>query len=168
VSGASCDLPLIEAVVMQSKLEERGTSQEVQLSVGPRAKMGTYQGAVIIHTNDADNPTVEVSLSVEVVSPITVRPGSFFFGFMKPGETKTATVTLTSTVPFEITDTKVDKLELITVEATKREDGAHQIKATLTAPNQPGTLEGTIEIATDLEAQPAVHIPYFVQISAAE
>jgi len=38
--------------------------------------------------------------------------------------------------------------------------------ATLTAPDQPGTLEGTIELSTDLKAQPTIEIPYFVQVSA--
>jgi len=140
----------------------------VLLSLGPTEKPGRYDAALVIQTNDPQKPTIHVSLSLEVVSAITVRPDSFFFGFVKPGETKIATVTVTAALPFVITSSQADRPELITVETTRQEDGSYQVKATLAAPAEPSTLEGIIQISTDLEEQESVGIPYFVQISAAE
>ncbi len=168
VRGADCELPWVNAVLEKETVGRRDNSYTMDLTIGPIENAGTYQTTVVIQTNDPRNHTIRLPVSVEVLSPVTARPDSFFFGFLKTGQDKSATVTLTSTVPFEVTAAQADKPELITVEVTKQEDNSYQIKATLKTPDQPGTLEGNIEVQTDLPGQETVTIPYFVQISAAE
>ncbi len=168
VRGADCELPWANAVLGKETVGTRDNSYAMDLTIGPIANAGGYVTEVVIQTNDPRNQTIQVLVLAEVLSPVTARPDSFFFGFLKTGQAKSATVTLTSTVPFEVTDAQADKPELITVEVTRQEDNSYQIKATLKTPDQSGTLEGNIEVQTDLPGQPTVTIPYFVQISAAE
>jgi len=67
---ANCELPWIEASVGATELEERGRSTtEVAVTIGPAPQVGTYETTVAIQTNDPDNATVQVPLTVEVLSP---------------------------------------------------------------------------------------------------
>jgi len=168
LKGVSCDVEFAETGTICRTLEEQGTAQEVSVTVGPAEKAGKYEGTILLDTNDPEKAQVGVPIAVEVLSPITVRPASFFFGFAKPGETKTATVTLSGTVPFEITGTKVDRPELIAVEVTRQQDDSYLVKASLEAPAQPCTLEGDIELSTGLQSQPSAIIRYYAQISAVQ
>lgn len=69
VTGASCELPWVNADVGERKLDERGSTQRVLLSLDPPEKPGSYDTTLVIQTNDPQRATIQVSLSLEVLSP---------------------------------------------------------------------------------------------------
>ena len=166
VTIAGCEVPWLRAAIGERQLGEgrARASYQVELSLGPADKVASYESPLLIQTNDPAKPTVQVPIAIEVTSPIRLRPENFFFGFLKPGETKTASVSLTSTVPFEITRAKADKPELVTVEVSKQEVNSYLVKATLHGPTQPGLLQGTITLQTALPSQAMMSIGYHAKI----
>jgi len=69
VTGASCELPWVKVEVGERKLDERGSTQRVLLSLDPPEKPGSYDTTLVIQTNDPQRATLQVSLSLEVLSP---------------------------------------------------------------------------------------------------
>ena len=164
VTKVDCALPFIQAVVRKTTMTDGGSTHLIQLSIKPSGKSREQRGGLFVQTNDAEKTTVEVPIAIEVLSPIIAQPDSFFFGFVKPGEIETATVTLASTLPFAITDTKVQNLDLLSVEGAKQEDNSYVLKATVHGSNPPGIVEGNIYLSTNLTTQPTMTIRYYGHI----
>ena len=116
-------------------------------------------------TNDAANPTVRVPVDIEVMAPITVRPQNLFFGFVDSGADQTGAVTLTASIPFEITGTAIDGPGAVTVEVAREGANSYMLQARVHAPEREGPVEGSIRLRTDLPTQPTVAVPYYACVS---
>lgn len=168
ITEAHCTVPSVRIEVQKPALTDETTTQAVALCIRPEEAPSSHDGKLVLKTNDATMQAIEVPLAVEILSPIVARPDSFFFGFVKPGETTAATITLTSTVPFEITNTKENVPDLMEIEIAKQGDNCYLVKASLHAAKQPGALKGNIELSTNLDSQPSVRIPYWGQVGSDE
>jgi hypothetical protein len=163
VTGGSCDLPGVKVGIGKGKMEECSNSQEVTLGLDAFDKSGPQDGNLVLETNDTQRGRITVPLHVEVASPIRVTPTSFFFGFVRPGETKTCTVTITGAVPFQVKEVKVDKPEVLKVTVTAQGDRRCELVAILQDLTEIGIREGTVQLNTDLPSQPMISVRYYLE-----
>ena len=160
----SCEVPGAKVEVGKRQFQG-GSRQEITLTLGALEQAGEHDGTVTLETNDPEHGRLAVPMHVEVASPLKVTPGSFFFGFVKPGETKTCTVTVTGAVAFHVKEVEVDKPELVKVTTTGRGDGSWLLVVDLCPPNATGVIEGNIcaRIANGAE-EARMLIPYFANV----
>ena len=69
VTGATCDLALVEVTVGDKKLEGGRTTYQVQIVADPTDRIGMHQGIVTITTNDPNQPEVKLPVAVDVRKP---------------------------------------------------------------------------------------------------
>jgi len=70
VTAASCELPSVTAVVgeRQSDERERQSHYVIEITFGPKDKVGTYETTLVIETNDPENGVITVPIKVRVLA----------------------------------------------------------------------------------------------------
>ena len=69
VTKIRCELPWVTGKVVYTELSMSLALYEIQVTLGPVHKTGSFDTALLIETNDADNAAVRVPLTVDVFSP---------------------------------------------------------------------------------------------------
>ena len=167
VTDANATLDFVRASVHQKPRQGFRTVHVVELAAEPD-KVGKYEGSVRLETNDGEHPAIEIPIGVEVTNPVSVSPASMFFGLVKPGETKTATATLVSALPFRATPAVAASPQILTVEVTEADGRTYLVTASLQAPEEPGVLDGTVELAVDVPGLQRVTIPYYAHVTGTD
>ncbi len=160
ISNVESDTELVRAEVAGGELERASVAHRVRLTIDSATAPGPTQAMLKVYTNDPEHPVIDVPVQIDVLSRFTPRPASLFFGFCRPGEIKEAAVTVVSTVPFSASETGVIP-QGMSVQLVHQDERTLTVTVALTAPNAPGTREGTILVATGLADEPVVTLPYY-------
>jgi hypothetical protein len=162
----SCEVPGAKVEVGKRQFQG-GSRQEITLTLGALEQAGEHDGIVTLETNDPEHERIAVPIHMEVASPIKVTPASWFFGFVKPGESKTCTVTISGAVAFQVKEVRVDRPEVLQVTVTAQGDRSYLVEATLQPPKAAERVEGMVEIVTDLAGQPVIKVEYYGSVKLA-
>ena len=126
-----------------------GIAYKMLVHLDEQAPAGPIQDTLTLVTNDPRLPSVGVTVEGRVTPPLTVSPASLFLGVLKPGQVVTKQLVVTGKQPFKITGIRCDDSAFAfkTGDAAKK---VHLVPVTFTAGDEPGEIERSIEIETDL------------------
>jgi len=114
------------------------------------APAGDVNDTLWLVTNDARKTNIPVPVEGRIVNTVSVAPESLFLGTVAPGQTLTKRLVVRGHKPFRITSITSDSPAL---HAAMPENAASKtvflVPVTFTAPDNPGRVIPTLQIATD-------------------
>lgn len=147
-----------------------GRNYQLRVSVPAGTTPGRFEEAVILHTDDADRPTVRVPVNVLVKTEVYANPETVDFGRIRrrdlAADPRMADLLAQTVIvqrkegSFELRSVVSD---LPAVAATRTPEGASQIFEIVLRPLPgaltPGKLDGTVRVTTDDPRFPELAIP---------
>jgi len=143
--------PSLEVELSKASRSEGRVKYEMLVKLKPDAKAGFLQDELIIVTDDQQNTTIPLTVEGRIISPLTVSPASLFIGIVEPGEKVTKQLIVRGNQPFKVTNVGCPD-GCFHFKVTDQVKKVHRIPITFTAGKEPGKIEQTIEIQTDLGA----------------
>jgi len=134
------------------------------VEVSPEATPGKIDCTIVVKSPSFPDYELRIPARVTVEPLLVTHPNSFFFGFVRCGESARAAITVRGHSPFEITTAKVDRPGTIRVALERGGENAYVVRATLQPSAEPCVVEGNCELATNLEAEPRIVVPYYGHI----
>ena len=135
----------------------------VWVKCAANAPVGAFEDEMTIRTTDPHRPTATVPVRVMVEGDLVVTPAEVFFGFLKPRAraTRRLSVRSQSGAPFHIRRVRTTG-GLIHAEIERpglvAAAPVHFVRVSATT-DQPGILEGTVELTTDVPGQEKIRVP---------
>jgi hypothetical protein len=114
------------------------------------APAGPLQDQLTVVTNDEKLATVALPIEGRVAPPLAVSPSPLLFGTLTAGQTTTKQLVITGKQPFKLLSIAGDYSGLAFKTTPELVKKVHLVPVTITAPEQTGDFQGTIEIQTDL------------------
>ena len=133
----------------------------VKVRLQPGAPLGKFQEKLILYSNDAHRPRVDVPIEGNVLGPITVYPEHLFFGFVNLGEGNQQEILLTKAGQATLQVLEVGhQSQFVSSEIVPIEIGRKvQVQVEL-SPNTPsGPFRDMLEIYTNNIEQPVIQVP---------
>ena len=158
VSDPTCSGAYVKAEVAQVARQGNEVTYEVTATLDPTCPVGNWTADVWVKTSAPGLDRIRLPLTVNVVSPIAVNPGSIAFGDVKIGEPAEQKVILQGSAPFKVTGVKGGEGVIAVDDTASGARPVHILKLTLT-PKTPGEVIRSLEIATDSKDQPKVIVP---------
>lgn len=144
--------PHLSGKVIDTRSDRRGVKATVQVRVGANAPPGYIRDHLMLVTNESAGSTVPVQVEGRVLPAVTVSPESLFLGVVHPGDKVTRQVVVRAKRPFRVTAvTSDDSGFQLNTTAEPLPKPLHVIPITFIAGNEPGRVEQTIRIETDME-----------------
>ncbi len=139
---------------------EKEISLEISLDPS-KMNPGRFDNVLIIETDHKDAQTLEVSLTGEVLGPITANPPRLYFGNFEPNQKMTKTVTLTSSdqIAFKIEKIEFNGQNFAADSYEKSAKSSHTINVIFTPNDIDNRIKSDMTITTDLKDHPTVIIP---------
>jgi hypothetical protein len=172
VKGSGLSITKVESsldfVTSEIQTLEPGTRYKIQLNTTPQVPFGRTDGTITVYTNDANDPKIEVPITVTVRGNLTIVPEQVSFGVINQGQPpQSKMITLvTSKDGLEIkkmeSDSKFIKTKLEMKEAGKR----FQIQVTVDQNVPVGPLQGKIVVRTNDPYQSKIEIPVTGRVQA--
>ncbi len=162
VTAVRCSIPEITPFVATAETDSLAVKGiRTGLRVSPTAELGEQAGFLAFHTNASNAQEIRVPLAVCVGPAIVCRPqGTLSFAAVSPGATKTLVAFVSSTIPIEIVDWRAQPPGVVTLQTKRQRATSYLVQVTLSAPEQPGPIAGSLELRTNLSAEPMVVIRY--------
>jgi hypothetical protein len=148
----------VKAGVKEVARQGNEVAYEVTATLDPACPVGNWMADVWVKTTAPGIEKLRIPVTVNVVSPIVVKPGAVHFGDVKAGEPVTQNVILQGNQAFQVLDIKgaTDGLKVDAVGSGARP--VHILKLTFT-PKAAGDWSHALEIRTDCKEQPKVVVP---------
>jgi len=169
-SAAFLDLQLHE---VGRNVEDRAGSPvgqvtyELWVGLKENAPTGYFKEQVVVRTDDADQKTARIPLTVDglVVPSVSVNPAVLMLGVVKPGETVSKNLVVSGPKPFQIVDVAGPDSQF---RFTPRRTGEklHVIVVQFTAADRPGRISGKIRIKTDVAGASELEVAVDGQVAA--
>ena len=147
-----------------------GKLYKIAVNSTAEAAIGRGDGSVVIHTNDPQEPRVEVPLSITVRGNLTIVPEQLSFGVVNQGKAVTKTISLTT----RLEELKVRKVEtesegnILKAEVNKQDDKQRSmITVTLNKDVPIGPIQGKVILHTNDPLQPKIEIEVNGRVRAA-
>jgi hypothetical protein len=124
---------------------------QMNVRLKPDTPPGFLHDQLTIVTNDANMQFIPLPVHGHVQSPLTVSPATLFLGVLQPGQTVTKQLVVRAKQPFRVVDIKCagDCFEFKRPADVQRQ--THFVGVTFTAGSEPGEVNQSIEIKTDLD-----------------
>ena len=139
---------------------EKGKRYNVKVNSNPQTvPIGFEKGIITIHTNDANDPRIEVPVNVTVQGNLTVTPDKLRFGSITQSQSSIKTITVTTRKD----DLKIKKVKsnigFLKTEITTLEEGKRfQITVRVDENAPSGQFRETLIIQTNDTLQPEIQI----------
>ena len=130
----------------------------------PGVSNGYFKDEITLVTNDQNSPTIPISVVANIRSAVGVNPSIINFGGVRPGQSVSKTVLVSSKAPFSITKLTPSEEDLQPGEDEKGARAVHQLKLTLKAPEQTGPYHATLTIETDIKDEPPALLKTFATV----
>jgi hypothetical protein len=141
-----------------------GIQYQITAVLDPSTPPGYFRDEITLLTNDANGPSIPISVTADVQAAITVAPSVVNLGRVRPGQEVKRNVLVKSTKPFKITGVTAQKPDLTATNTFAGAKPIHTLTITLKAPTQPGPFNATVEIATDLKDEPPAKLTTFATV----
>jgi hypothetical protein len=136
-------------------------SYEIVATLDPTCPVGNWTADVWLKTTTPGLDRVRIPVTVNVVSPISIKPDQIDFGQATIGKLVEQKVILQANEPFDIKDIKTTTPGLEVTPVAKGARPVHILKMQFT-PASSGKMKSAFEVLTDLAIQPKVTIPWSV------
>ena len=161
IKSVKSDHEFIEAAVKETTREGGRVDYEMTVSLKPGAPVGALRHVVTLVTDDADNPDVPILVEAEVRPDIEVNPSVVSLGTMAPGQSKTVSVVLRGKNPFKVESVTCQKVkDVFEVRLPSNTAPVQVIPLTVTAPQEPGTLDEELSVTIDGRKLPVTFRAY--------
>ena len=132
----------------------------VKLEIAPNVLNGISDAKVLIHTDSAQTPTIEVPVVVQKAKVIPFSPKRLLFGSVKAGESRIREVRLFVSEPSQFTPLQTEKQSPALSTELIHEDNSWVLRATVDDSAVRGTLKDTIKIQARYQGKPVeISIP---------
>ncbi len=110
-------------------------------------------------------PDFQLKIPIEIIyHPVKFSASALFFGFVKGEDQAQRQLTLTSPMPFRITEVTTDSPLLVTAVDSPSPATLHSVTVTIQNGTAGQVLEGKIRLKTDLPIQEVIEVPYYAHI----
>ena len=151
----------LSAAVKETTRESGRVDYDVVMTLKPGAPAGMLRQFVTLVTDDAENPDVPILVEAQVKPDIEVKPSVISLGTMSPKQSKTVQVVLQGKKPFKIESVTCQKVkDVFEVRLPSKEAKVQVIPLTVTAPEEPGTLDEQLSVTIDGRKQPVTFRAY--------
>ena len=130
----------------------------------PGVPNGYFKDEITLLTNDQSSPSIPVSVVANIRSAVGVNPSIINFGGVRPGQSVSKIVLVSSKEPFEITKLTPSEEGLQPGEDDKAPRTVHQLKLTFKAPEQTGPYHATLTIETSIKDEPPALLKTFATV----
>lgn len=146
---------------LSEKMIAPGGQSELTARLSIKGRSGPQSKAIMITSNDPENPQYRVNLSGNIQPAVQVSPDRLIFGQMSPGQQAELFIELTgiSPDPFTVLKIETNDPHLISTAETIEEGKRHRISAKLTAPENVGPMNAVIRITTDHPTRQIIEVP---------
>lgn len=150
-----------------SRTADGRVSYTVSATLLPTVGAGPFKDMITLHTNDASNPTIPISVSANIQTIVAVSPSIVPLGPVKPGQVISKKVFVRSAEgqPFKVTNLKPSESELAATPGDQDSKSIHAVNLTYTAPAQAGPCHAFLEIETDLKDEPPAKLTIFATVT---
>jgi hypothetical protein len=157
-----------ESNYVQPELKEesrQGGQVRYELTVALRADtpVGRWYTDLWLKTNNPAMPRVRVPLNVEVESGLSLLPATASFGQVPAGSPVERRIILKGTEPFRITDIQGDDGR-VRVTGNHPDAKALHVLTVQLDPHEPGDVQHTVRVLTDLKEEGQIEIPVTAQV----
>ena len=136
------------------------TRYRYRVSVG--GKLPGHPAADIIVSTDTGQAPLRVPVAVEDAPAVGLTPQECFFGFVSAGEQPRQGVTVSLPPPFVVEAARSDARGIAVASPARAGDG-WRIAVLLTAPD-PGVVDGTVTILTDMPGAREIRVPVYAHV----
>jgi len=153
----------------------------IEVTIEENAPLGWLDRRVVIRTNNPEKPTIEAPLWANVLGPIEIQPAKLPLGVVRAGTPFRRELRLVSRAGdlFKLTDWKIDSssyegLEGLDMKVEQAgevpEEGVAIMRliVTGTGPEQIGKMEGNIVLATDMDPDRTISVPFHCVVRPAK
>lgn len=151
-----------------SRTVDGRVSYAITATLLPSVGAGPFKDQITLHTNDANNPSIPISVSGNIQTVVAVSPSIIPLGPIKPGQVVPKKVFVRSAdgQPFKITNLKPTESSGLAATAGDQESKSiHSVNLTYTAPTEPGPNHAFLEIETDLKDEPPAKLTVFANVT---
>lgn len=163
ISDATSSGAYIKPEIKEVDRQATQVTYEISATLDSKCPVGNWTADVWLTTNAPGVEKLRLPLTVNVVSPIVVKPDVVVFGDVKVGASAEQRVILQATSPFDIKEIKgADGL----VEVAKVAEGprpVHILKLSL-SPKKVGAVLQSLEIVTDSKEMPTITLPLSARV----
>ena len=127
---------------IEAKLTETGRSPggsvnyTLSVVLKPSAPVGFFKDEITLWTNDANSPTIPISVSAVVQSNVVVSPSVINFGTVKAGQSIQKTVLVLGSKPFKLAEVRPSLADLSTAPLADQPKGPPRRGPDLQGPEQ--------------------------------
>ena len=134
---------------------------EVKVLLYSDAPVGQFKETLVIHSNDAHRPRLDVSIEGNVLGPIAVSPEHLFFGFVSPGEVTQREILLTKAGEATLQVLEVGhQSQFVSAKIVPIDTGRKVEVHVQLSPNTPsGPFRDMLEIYTNNADQSVIQVP---------
>jgi hypothetical protein len=140
---------------------EGGLELELTLDTS-KMKPDRFRETLVITTDNAKVPSLEISLSGEILGPLTANPPRLYFGNYDSDQEMARSVTIESTEgnEFTIKDATLDESNLKITKLDRKAKGTtHEIEVTLLKGYPNDRFRAELTIQTDVADHPQISVP---------
>lgn len=152
IQSATCESNYIQPAVKVARQEAGEVTYQISARLRPDAPPGRWYTDVWLATNNPSMPRVRVPLTVEIEAAVTVSPSAVALGKVKVGGEAERKVIVRGVQPFRIKQVVGTDSQLKVRDSTNESKKVHILTITL-RPNQPGDLNRTLRVVTDLQGE---------------
>ncbi len=151
IERVECENPFIETQVTESGRAAGRVTYDLVVRLTADSPAGYLRDQLVLVTNDQNPRAARVPVTVEgvVVPALSVRPSPLMLGVLAPGQSITRRLVVQGQTPFRIQSIQCDDPRF----AFSVDDEAkpvHLVSVTFTAGSEPGQVNSTLRIVTDL------------------
>ena len=155
ITNATSDSNYILPQFEQIRRDSGEVSYKLTASIRPNAPPGKWFTDVWLQTNNASSPRIRVPLTVEIEAPLTITPSQVSLGEVKIGKWTEKKVVLLGVRPFRVVGIEGTDNQVSVNVSTAESQKAHVLTVTV-RPQQPGALQRTLRVVTDLPGDEAI------------
>lgn len=161
IKSVKVDHEFLEATVKETARENGRVDYDLIVDLKPGAPVGPLRHFVTLVSDDAENPNVPILVEASVKPDIEVNPAVVALGTMAPGQSKTVSIVLRGRKPFKVTSVTCRKVkDVFEVRLPSNPAPVQVIPLTITAPQEPGTLDEELSVTIDGRPQPVTFRAY--------
>jgi hypothetical protein len=137
----------------------------ITATLQPGVTTGYFKDEITLVTNDADRPTIPISVVANLQSALSVTPSILNFGQVRAGQAVTKIVHVRAAAAFTVTKLDPSRSEIRAVEQDNVSAADHSLNVTLQAPATAGPFHAILKIGSDLKDEPPAEIKAFANVT---
>ncbi len=150
VLSVSCDSNYVQPVCKYTGHNNFEVNYKLTTQLRSDTPPGRWYTDVWLTTNNPAMSKVRIPLTVEIESSLSVSPSVVFMGRVKAGTEEARKIIIRGVNPFQIVDVKGGNQHFKVYDNTKEKTTVHVLTVTF-RPNQPGNVDDTLYVITDLK-----------------